>query len=166
MQLDEFREVFEVELRLKPGDTVRVYWTNCGYHYCAKAEVLRLNQRSIAVRLIESVDGYLAGQRITVPNILAMERWSMNNRRQLRKEIVMQKRKGWGRTSLEAVLTPEQRAAGLYLEEQEDKLILFLKGEEVANWPAPWVRAGQPRYATVPEIRATADEILMERGLK
>jgi len=82
---EEFRQVVNFENSLKIGDTVMAHWTNCGYDWAGKAEVVAINRKSFGVRLIEDVGdpkgmGYPAGQRLNIPRLVQIERWSVNNR--------------------------------------------------------------------------------------
>src|SRR5207253_8702255 len=47
---------------LKPGDRVRIRWTNCGRQYSAVALVHKLNARTIVIELADEIpDDYLPG---------------------------------------------------------------------------------------------------------
>lgn len=85
MTADEYRAVINFEKNLKPGDSVTICWTNCGSAYAASAKVTKINAKSIVAELTHSVQtgrqsDYPAGQKIRVPNIAAIELWSVNNR--------------------------------------------------------------------------------------
>ena len=68
------------EQGLKVGDKCLARWTNCGYFYQGEVEVVAINAKSFGVRLLKAVDGYPAGQRLNIPNLLNIDRWSWNNR--------------------------------------------------------------------------------------
>ena len=74
---------------LKLGDTIEARWTNCYCYYQARAEIVRVNAKSVRVRLLEAVpaawgpDGYPAGFEISIPRFNPLSpgrgRWSINN---------------------------------------------------------------------------------------
>lgn len=80
---DEFRQVVDFEASLKPGDSVRVNWTNSNSYYSANATVAKVNDKSVVVTLDEIVPAsygtYPKGQKIRVPRIAAFKLWSCNN---------------------------------------------------------------------------------------
>lgn len=82
MNANQFRKQLHLEQNLKLGDSVILCWTNSGHYYAARAQVVRINQKSVVGELIETVNGlfggYPIGRKITVPRITA--RWSINNR--------------------------------------------------------------------------------------
>lgn len=83
MTPDEFKAVRAFEQGLKPGAPVLARWTNCNRHYHAAAEVLRVNNSTVRVRLTAAIEGsYPAGQEIVCPLLVPSRRcrWSHNNR--------------------------------------------------------------------------------------
>lgn len=86
MTPEEYRKAMDFESALKAGDRVRVSWTNCGNFFGAIAEVVRVNAKSVVVKLREEVSypglasGYPVGQRIRAPRLGDIRRWSVNNR--------------------------------------------------------------------------------------
>lgn len=84
MTVEEFRSITDFERNLKPEDSILVRWTNNGNYFQAKAQVVRVNEMSIRVRLAEAIDGplggYPLGQEIVVPRFGDCRKWSANNR--------------------------------------------------------------------------------------
>lgn len=80
MKAEEFRQVINFENSLRVGDTAVAYWTNCGNWCSGKVEIVAINRKSFRVRLVEDVEGYPAGQRLNIPRLMQIERWSVNNR--------------------------------------------------------------------------------------
>ena len=85
MTAEQFRKLIAFESSLQPGASVRVRWTNCGSHYQAAANVVRVNNKSVRVRLEEDVptwsggQGYRIGHEIVVPRLRDFLRWSCHN---------------------------------------------------------------------------------------
>jgi len=85
MTPQELREIIRFESSLKPDQIVKALWTWCGGYYGAKAQVERVNKKSVRVRLLEAVKSCYAGgtwpegYRINVP-LFSSSRWSANNR--------------------------------------------------------------------------------------
>jgi hypothetical protein len=84
MNADEFRVLAKEDQTLAVGDEVTVYWTSSGRYFRGRGKVSKLNEKSVKVRLEEHVakewyGGYPVGHQITVPRILAIERWTANN---------------------------------------------------------------------------------------
>lgn len=68
------------ERGLNPGDVVEARWTNCHSYYVAKAEVVRVNQKSMRVKLVDGIeDRYPAGHELSIATFMSMDRWSINN---------------------------------------------------------------------------------------
>ncbi len=70
---------------LKAGSIVEVRWTNSHRYYAARGEVVKINAKSLRVRLLEAVTGvegdifvYPVGRTIVVPRQY-QARWSANN---------------------------------------------------------------------------------------
>jgi len=87
MTADQFRTVIDFEQGLQEGDKVRIRWTNCHNFYDGIGIVVRVNAKSIRVKLTEYVpyptgeyEGYPAGREITAPRIANIKMWSVNNR--------------------------------------------------------------------------------------
>lgn len=84
MNAEEFKSLVDEDRRLALGLDVTVYWTNSNRYFRARGKVSKLNEKSVKVRLEEHVGkdffgGYPVGHQITVPRILAIERWTANN---------------------------------------------------------------------------------------
>jgi hypothetical protein len=82
--MQAFREALEAEEALKPGDKVTVRWTNSGWQYESPATIEEKNPKSVRVTLDQDVKGagyvrYPAGHHITVPLMLAFDRWTAHN---------------------------------------------------------------------------------------
>lgn len=81
---DEFKKLIEEDRSLTLGLDVTVFWTNSNRYFRARGKVSKLNEKSVKVRLEEAVGqdffgGYPVGHQITVPRIMAIERWTCNN---------------------------------------------------------------------------------------
>lgn len=57
MNANEFRKQLHLEQNLKLGDPVILCWTNLGHYYAARAQVVRINQKSVVGELMETVNG-------------------------------------------------------------------------------------------------------------
>lgn len=87
---NELRTVIDFEKGLASGAPVRVCWTNSHRFFRGAAEVVRVNAKSIRVRLTERVtgtfpfspafpEGYPVGREIVVPLITDERKWSCYN---------------------------------------------------------------------------------------
>jgi hypothetical protein len=80
-----YRAALHFDRALKVGDIVEARWTNSHMEYRAKAEVIRVNGKSVRVRIMEAVkdykgvDVYSVGHAIVCPRIMAQDRFSMSN---------------------------------------------------------------------------------------
>lgn len=66
-QKQERMEQSGVGKYVQMGDSVTLYWTNCGHSYQAAAKVTRVNERTIVGTLTNGTAGYPAGHKISVP---------------------------------------------------------------------------------------------------
>lgn len=71
------------EFSLKPGDPVEARWTNSYTGYVHPAEVVRVNRKSVRIRLLKDIHVggrlvYEAGREFSLPRVWSAE-WSMNN---------------------------------------------------------------------------------------
>lgn len=68
---------------LEPEDQVKVKWTSGGRYYSAIGSIVRVNKSSISIELLEGVEGFPTGRKISVPNTnplgSGMKTWSTNN---------------------------------------------------------------------------------------
>lgn len=71
--------VIDFEKSLQIGSEVYALWTNCYRYRCIKAKIVKINNKSFMVELIEAKDGYEVGTRINLPNFIN-PKWSTNNR--------------------------------------------------------------------------------------
>lgn len=82
---NKYREALHFDRALKTGDLVEARWTSSHTEYRAKAEVIRVNGKSVRVRLLEAIqdykgaDIYPVGHAIVCPRIMAHDRFSMSN---------------------------------------------------------------------------------------
>lgn len=80
----ELKTVCDWEGALHEGDTVAVVWRHAGSLYRGEAQVVRVNARSVRVRLTEEVTAvagtYPAGREIVVPRVANIVRWGPYNR--------------------------------------------------------------------------------------
>lgn len=72
------------ERSLKPGDIVMARWTSCYTAYSCRSEVVRVNQSSIRIRLVNDISYkdeclYESGRSFSLPRIYN-PRWSSCNR--------------------------------------------------------------------------------------
>lgn len=81
----DFRELCVFDSSLQVGQLVEARWTNCYHFYAAQAAVIRVNEASVRVRLVEDVRAgepgriaYPAGRELRVPRVLSAG-WSNNN---------------------------------------------------------------------------------------
>jgi len=124
MNAEEYREIKEREASLMYGDTVTVVWTNSGNYYRAVAGVLRVNLKSIAVALKESVDGYPFGYRLRVPRLGLGAGWSQNNRVYPKGEYTINQVAQWIDTRVIA------EAIVRHIEEELEEEVTFEKCKE------------------------------------
>lgn len=87
MGANRVRETLDFENTLKQGDECIARWTNSGYCHKGTVRVLRVNEKSIRVELLEEVrtpldpkHGYPKGQELVLPRFWDFRRWSENNR--------------------------------------------------------------------------------------
>lgn len=76
------------ERLLKPGVKVIAYWTSSGNEYTAQAEVVKVNAKTILVRLLHKVSvdwrsAYSEGTEISCPRVMNAKKWSWRNRVEL-----------------------------------------------------------------------------------
>lgn len=86
---EQFSDQVTFEANLKPGDRVRVCWTNGGSYYHCSAVIVRVNAKSVRAAIEHDItDGrsgslptYSKGREIIVPRltITTIDRWSYNN---------------------------------------------------------------------------------------
>lgn len=85
----ELRTVMSFEDGLNAGDTVIARWTNSGYQFEARAEVVKNNRGSVRIKLLEEAGWrgghlYPAGQTLSIQKFFCGNsvnlRWSCNNR--------------------------------------------------------------------------------------
>lgn len=74
-----FQGLLAFERRLKVGDKCYALWTNSGYCYEEKVEILKVNLKSYRVKLLKAIEGYPAGVKLNIPCILNVKQWSWNN---------------------------------------------------------------------------------------
>lgn len=79
MTADEFKEASDFDKNLVIGQEVVVRWTWCHRYYRGKAKVIKLNQKSLRVELLEDCGEYKAGNTISVPRFYDIQKWSPNN---------------------------------------------------------------------------------------
>lgn len=89
---ERIRKQCDFERELQLGDKCIAHWTSCGYTYSHQVEVVKLNQKSFGVKLLEDVPAvsqigssqggvdYPAGHMLNIPNFLNTNRWSWANR--------------------------------------------------------------------------------------
>lgn len=88
MNADSLKAVQEFEKGLNKGDTVVVFWTNCGLIHRSAAKVYKVNRESIVVEITDLITSpygnYKIGQKITAPRLTLTgsggKLWSNNNR--------------------------------------------------------------------------------------
>jgi hypothetical protein len=73
--MSDVRDQLDFERTLIPGSLITARWTWSGGIYAEPAQVLRVNQASVRVRIL---NGYLAGRETTMPRMFA-NKWSLNN---------------------------------------------------------------------------------------
>ena len=76
--------VFQFEDRLTEGDVVEARWTNSHRYFTARADVVRINARTVRVVLAEDVGPYPVGHEIVCERVTQLlsqsgPRWSINN---------------------------------------------------------------------------------------
>lgn len=83
MTAEQAKMVFDFDADLKVGDEIEARWTNSFRLWSGKATIVKLNAKSIRVRLTDNVGDprrhYPAGREITLPRISDLKRWSQNN---------------------------------------------------------------------------------------
>lgn len=87
MGKERIREALAHEATLKPEDECVARWTNCGSYHEGRVKVVRVNEKSVLVELMENAPtrldpkhGYPKGHRLSIPRFLDIQRWSENNR--------------------------------------------------------------------------------------
>jgi hypothetical protein len=69
-QTDEIAAAMGIDADWNIGDRARLYWTNCGNRYTAIVEVVKLNARTVKIKLADDVpEGYPVGQSWAVAKI-------------------------------------------------------------------------------------------------
>lgn len=76
----EYSVVINFESSLVPNSPVMAKWTNNGTKYYGMAAVVKVNKKSIRVRLTEDIIPYRKGREISVPSIDNIQQWTANNR--------------------------------------------------------------------------------------
>lgn len=87
MGVERIREALAHESTLKPGDECVARWTNSYSAHQGRVKVVRVNEKSVQVELLENVPtrldpkhGYPKGHKLSIPRFLDMRRWSEHNR--------------------------------------------------------------------------------------
>lgn len=75
----DLREEFAFERSLKPGDEVLARWTSSGGGYRGRSRVVKINEKSFRVELLEQVSGYPLGHLLTIPKFMGTG-WGQSNR--------------------------------------------------------------------------------------
>lgn len=83
-RINKMHVICDFEKSLLAGSKVRVSWTNCGRFLSGLATVVKVNGKSIRVKLDEHVSpetygGWPIGQVISAP-LFMNDLWSINNR--------------------------------------------------------------------------------------
>jgi hypothetical protein len=80
---DTATDLVQFNKRLSVGQQVEARWTNSFHYYSGRAEVMRVNQASARVRLLEAVGkgSYPLGHVLVLPLPFqsGLDRWSHNN---------------------------------------------------------------------------------------
>ena len=66
------------ESTLREGDMVLARWTSCYKIHQAKCSIVRINEKSMNVQIIDGKENYPAGWRLTVPRTTNTSQWSWN----------------------------------------------------------------------------------------
>jgi len=74
----DFRELCAWESTLREGDMVLARWTSCYNIHQAKCRIVRINEKSMNVQIIDCKENYPAGWRLTVPRTTNTTQWSWN----------------------------------------------------------------------------------------
>jgi len=80
MGANRVRKTLDFENTLKQGDECVARWTNSGYCHEGRVRVVRVNEKSIRVELLNPQHGYPKGQELVLPRFWDFRRWSENNR--------------------------------------------------------------------------------------
>lgn len=78
----EWQKQVTFEAALRVGDVVEARWTNCYEYYRVAAVIVRVNRKSVRVRLLRAQSGYPEGWEIPIPRFDPLNgnnRWSVNN---------------------------------------------------------------------------------------
>lgn len=73
------RDAIEIDRNLKVGDFVEARWTNCYRYYALRASIVKLNEKSVRVRLEEDKDGYTKSREISIPRLLNWDKHGISN---------------------------------------------------------------------------------------
>lgn len=80
---EEFKAAIDFDKNLQIGQIVEVRWTNSHRYFRAKAEIVKLNEKSLKAKLLEAVGtgmmSYPMGQVISTPRIADFKGWTWNN---------------------------------------------------------------------------------------
>lgn len=84
-----YRQLIEADRALRGGDRVYAYWTGSRRSFSVRAEVVRINEKSVVVETLFPIRranyggasrlSYPAGSRVKVPRISDAERWTSRN---------------------------------------------------------------------------------------
>lgn len=81
-----YEELMKFDATLKVGQHVSVYWTGAGMNFRGHGPIVKLNAKSVNVKLAESVVTQMAGSTpypvdfvVQVPRPMAARRWSWSN---------------------------------------------------------------------------------------
>lgn len=69
----------EFNEKLAVGQIVEARWTNNFSFYACEAEVVKVNVKSLRVKLLKNHGPYLAGRVIVLPTYFDLRKWSVNN---------------------------------------------------------------------------------------
>jgi hypothetical protein len=87
MNSEDWNNAIKFDRTLEQGGTYMAHWTNCGRYYTGRVQIIKLNEKSVRVSLLEAIrkNGteqveYPIGQKLVIPRATDLIRWSVNNR--------------------------------------------------------------------------------------
>jgi hypothetical protein len=83
MNAESFKNALDWDRKLYVGLKVEARWTNSGYDRSGPAEIVRLNAKSVRVKLLARIDAEIStwpvGHELNIPRFLSVTRWSISN---------------------------------------------------------------------------------------